>query len=439
MKVLFATLDLKLNNLIINKLGLSQTDGSLLEIESIEEAEEKAWEFNPNIVIIGDSIESAAGRKIEPLIYEAIMALKETFEIIYVTERKGDDPLIKRLLDKGFFKFSSIEDPLTTPKNLKQAEETIMRDIDIPAGVPKEGNVVDLPLYNAKNTQQVEYVDESRSIVTAVWSPIPNVGANTLARGLAYTLAKQDRRVLLIELDWEYPKLARTTALTHGDRNLKNLLRNISRLGKDANIMDYVVNCKIAEEDLPHTHKLAKQKLKKLPINLSVLCREATARYEEEPELPDEKALDRLIFECKRAGFQHIIVDLPSNPNNIYTMLTLLATDEKLAVVDDAFSTSGFLKIAMQAFETINISADDFELVVNKATPNLTAHDISEFYDTTPSISLPYCNEMCLHQLELNMAGSDEYMRPIRNFVKRYGIILEEKKNEKKGFALFSR
>jgi Mrp family chromosome partitioning ATPase len=433
LKVLFATLDLKLNNSIIDKLGLSED--ALLEVESIEEVEEKAWDFSPSMVIIGDGIESATGSKIEPLIYKTITALKDTFDTVYVTDRKGD-PLIRRLLDKGFFKFSSVNAPLDTPKNLKQAEETIMRDIDIPGGASTGERVIDLPTHK-KSQHKVQYVDESRSIVTAVWSPIPNVGANTFARSLAYTLAKYGRKTLLIELDWEYPKLSRATALTHGERNLKTLIKNMGRLGKDLDIEDFLVNAKIAEDDLPHTHKQAKQKLKKLPLNLYVLCREATSHYEEEPEISDERAVDRLLFECKRAGFQHIVVDLPSNPNNIFTMLTLLVADERLAVVDDAFSTSGFYKMSMQAFETINLNSDNFELVINKTRPVLTAHDIAEFYDKTPSLSMPHCDQMCLHQLELDIAGSDDYMKPISSFARRYGLNIEEQAKEKKGFRLF--
>lgn len=442
MKALFATLDLKLNNLIMEKLNISQTPESMLELEYIEDVEEKAWEMNPDYIFIGDDIESRNNGRIEPLLYNTIIALKDTFEVRYVTGRRGTDPLIKRLLDKGFYKFASNDNPLDVPSGLKGAAELLAKhtDIDIPADTDHRntGNIIDLPV-RATKSAPVQYIDESRSIVTAVWSPIPNVGAGTFARALAYTLARHDRKVLLMELDWEYPKLARTTALTHTDRNLKNLLRNITRLGREVSIEDYAVNCKMAEDDLPHTHKQAKQRLKKLPASLFVLCREAAARYEEEPELPDERAIDRLLFECKRAGFQHIIVDLPSNPNNIYTMLTLLAADEKLAVVDDSFSTSGFFRIAMQAFEVIHLSAGDFELIVNKVRPALTAQDISEFYDKTPSLALPYCDDMCLYQLELKIECSDEYMKPIRNFVRRYGVLTGETQKEKKGFALFSK
>lgn len=442
MKLLFATLDLRLNNLVMDKLGVEQTPENVIELEYIEDVEEKAWESNPEYIFISDDIDSKNNSKnngrIEPLIYQAIVALNDTFDVIYVTERKDSDPLIRKLLEKGFFRFSHKEDPLDIPGTLEQATRLLLRDIDIPSAPPTGGAVLDLPTRTTALTT-THYVDESRSIVTAIWSPIPNVGAGTFSRALAFTLAKQGRKVLLMELDWEYPKLSRTTALTHTDRNLKNLLRNISRLGKDVSIEDYVVNCKIAADDLPHTHKQAKLQLKKLPTNLFVLSREATARYEEEPELPDERSIDRLFFECKRAGFQHILLDLPSNPNNLYTMLSLLAADEKLAVVDESFATSGFFKMAMQAVEAIHISADDFELVVNKVRASLTAQEVSEFYDKTPSLALPYSDDVGIYQLELKMELGEDYMKHIKGFVKRYGIATDEiEKKEKPKFALFA-
>jgi MinD-like ATPase involved in chromosome partitioning or flagellar assembly len=430
-KVLFATLDVRLNNKIIELLNLTPDD--ILELEYIEDLEEKAWETNPRYIFIGNDIDSKSNGRLEPLIYQAILELKEMFNTIYITDQQKDIPLIQKLLEKGFFNFASRETPLETPKNPEQAKEIFLKDIDIPTTAPEitsDENTIDLPLSRGRFTP-VQYIDESRSIVTAIWSPIPNVGAGTFARALAFTLAKQGRKTLLVELDWEYSKLARTTALTHKERNLKNLLRNINKLGRDVSIEDFVVNAKMAEDDLPHTHKQAKQRLKKVPLSLFVLCREATAHYEEEPELPDERGMDRFFFECKRVGFQHIIVDLHSNPNNVYTMLSLLAADEKFVVVDDTFSTSGFFKMAMEAFGNINLSADSFELVINKIK-HITAQDVSEFYDKTPVLSLPYCDDMSIRQLDLQIEYSDEFMKSIRSFVRRYGVIENEIKKEKK-------
>lgn len=432
-KVLFATLDVRLNNQIIEQLGVSPDE--VLELEYIENVEEKAWAEGPQQVFISDDIESQTNGRIEPLIYQTILALNDTFEVVYITDRQKKNPLVRKLLEKGFYRFATKENPLETTKNLKQATEAYLKDLDIPASVLPNDNNLDLPMSMGKLTP-IQYVDESRSIVTAIWSPIPNVGAGTFSRALAVTLARQNRKVLLVELDWEYSKLARTTALTHTDRNLKNLLRNIARIGNDLRIEDYICNAKMAEDDLPHTHKQAKQRLKKVPANLFVLCREATARYEDEPELPDERALDRLFFECKRAGFQHILVDLPSNPNNIYTMLTLLAADEKFAVVDDSFSTSGFFKMAIQALESIHLSAESFDLIINKVKPMLTAQDVSEFYDKTPVLALPYSDEMSLHQLELKLEYNDDFMKPLRNFIRRYGVALEESPKERKPTGL---
>ena len=433
MKVLFATLDVRLNNLIIEQLGVPSDE--VLELEYIEDVEEKAWSGGPQYVFVGDDIESRNNERIEPLLYQTILALHDTFEVVYITDQQKKNSLVRKLLEKGFYRFASKDNPLKTPKTLQQASDAFLKDIDIPIPVLPRNNSLDLPQSIAMSSS-MQYVNDSRSIVTAIWSPIPNVGAGTFSRALAVTLAKQGRKVLLIELDWEYSKLARTTALTHTDRNLKNLLRNISRLGEDARIEDFIVNAKMAEDDLPHTHKAAKQKLKKLPSSLFVLCREATAQYEDEPELPDERALDLLFFECKRAGFQHILVDLPSNPNNIYTMLTLLSADEKFAVVDESFSTSGFFKMAMQALESIHLSADSFDLIINKVKPMLTAQDVSEFYDKTPVLALPYCDDMSLQQLELKMEYSEEYMRPLRSFTRRYGIEVKDLQKERKSTGL---
>ena len=290
------------------------------------------------------------------------------------------------------------------------------------------------------NTSRKQTISKTK--ITAVWSPIPNVGAGTFAKSLAYILAEEGRKVLLVELDLDYPKLARTTALTHSERNLGTLLRDIENLDSGENITldieDYIINSIIAEEGLTHTMKQAKQKLKKDPSNLYVLCREHTTQYEGGLETPNRVAMEWLLHDCKRVGFQHVILDLPSPPKDLSTMLALIMADEmageKIAIVDDSYGTAGLFKIAMQAFEEAGVVIEDFNLITNKVSKE-TAEDVAEFYGISPVMRLPYCEGMWANQLDLEIApGSDKYMKHIQDFVKRYGVYCEAMEQEQPGF-----
>lgn len=277
-----------------------------------------------------------------------------------------------------------------------------------------------------------------RSLVSLFWSPIPNVGLGTFVRALGYTLAQAGRKVLMIELDWEYPKLARQTALTHTEKNLKEALLHL--IGGDKNIQQYFVNNRIAEENLPHTHKLAKMRLKDLPETLYALSRNAEIKYEEEIEFDDDALIEKLFFYSKQAGFDHILVDVPSNPTHLFTSLALLCSDEKFAFVDDSFSTSRFFKSSMQVLSEIEIKEDDFELIINKTRDGIEGEVIAEHYGMEPVLSLPFCEDVAYLQLDLRVYAGEEYMKKVRSFAERYNIhSLEDEKSNKprKLFKLF--
>lgn len=432
MKLMFATNDIKMNNQLIKKHGCTEAD--IKEIENIEELEDAAWEFAPSRIYIGDGIDTQK-EKIEPAILKAIVNLHETFDVVYITPRKTSDPLVKKLIEKGFYQIIKDHDE-PIPGNIEDVKRQGELDIPLVQDKKDTGAILDLPIRESISLSGG--IELGRSIVTAIWSPIPNVGAGTFIRALAYELACHERSVLIIEADWQYAKLARATALTHDERHFKSAIRFLNGNNPSVSIKDYTVNARLAEEYLPHTHKQAKQRLKKIPSSLWVMARSATLSYEDEPELPDERSIDRLLFECKKAGFQNILVDLPSDPDNAYTMLTLLAADERFAVVDDTFTTSGLYKMAMEAFSAIELHSEQFELVITKIREGLTTNEIAEFYDKTPILGLPFCNDLALLQLELSMTCGTEYMEQIRSFIKRYGVTVASKVKKEKDKKVFS-
>ncbi len=278
----------------------------------------------------------------------------------------------------------------------------------------------------------------NRPLVSVFWSPIPNVGVNTLTKALGYTLALRSRKVLIIELDTELAKLARTTSLTHTERDL---YRAISALEteKEYALRDNIVNSELAMDNLSFRFKEAKSSLRYLPSNLYVLSRDSMIGYKDEPEINNDRVIDLLFYQAKQEGFQHILVDVPSSPDNLFTTLSFLYADERFAIVDESYATSGVYKNSMKALENIDFEKEDFELIINKYRDRESAEHIASFYETSPVLELPYDPDLFYQQLDLRFNGGEAYMDAIETFVTRYGLEKTKKREGKKKLALFGR
>ncbi len=472
MIVLFGTANIVLNNQIIEILE-KHTGKSIqvFEADYLEEVSEKVWDVAPDLVILSDTINSHSvsnkGQK-DIQIYNAILELKD-FNVNYIVKGKHlTNPVIKKLLNQEFYSIvpcNYLETLCKVPTTKEEVERLLEDENFVPEiemaldkkEVTEDYNAFVTPPTVVASPQTVEkamnsyreeseaylpikkeaisdYISTNRPIVSLFWSPIPNVGVGSFIRILANTLAAQGRKVLMLEMDWEYPKLARQTALTHKTRNLKNALKSL--LNGEKQIEDYVVNNQIAEDDLPHTHKQAKLALRELPHSLFALSRNAEISYEDDFDFDDDQLIIKLFYACKQAGFQHILVDVPSSPNNLFTSLAMLSADEKFLFVDDAFTTSGIYRNSMKALEELDITEDQFQLIINKTRDEFPASEIAEFYQMAPVLSLPFDEEMFYYQVKLQLKAGKEYMNNVNAFAKRYGVSpLEEEK--KKKFSIF--
>ena len=291
--------------------------------------------------------------------------------------------------------------------------------------------------FKQEDETKIKYADEfERPLVSVFWSPIANVGVNSIMKAVGVTLASMSRKVLLIELDTELAKLARTTSLTHDERDIYKALTGLET-NQDEAIIQNMVNKDLAIENLPFNYKDARSKLRNLPANLYVLSRNAKITKKDEPTINDESVVERMFYQAKQAGFQHILVDVPSSPNNLFTTLSFLYADERFAVIDESYGTSGNFKIAMEELKEIHFTKNDFELILNQYTDVEMLDHISEVYDMSPILEIPYDNDNLMKQYNLMLEGGDVFMAAIEEFVSRYGVVIKEKEKKKKRFALF--
>lgn len=282
------------------------------------------------------------------------------------------------------------------------------------------------------------HTESNRPIVSVYWSPIPNVGVRSVMKATALSLARKGRKVLMIELDIMYPKLARSTFLSHKDRNIIKAVQAL--LNDEFLIEDHIVNNQMALDNLPYKiASQAKPALRQLPNNLYVLSRNADIEFIFEPEITDNRIIEKLFFQARQAGFNNILVNVPSNPSHLFTTLALLGADERFLVVDDSDSTAVLFQNALDALKIIKIEENDFELIINKVSERVTASDIAERYRCNPILSLPFCEELIVNQRALFIEGGPDYMNAIHDFiVTRYGVEeSDDFKKKKKLFNLF--
>ncbi|CCF16497.1 hypothetical protein BLGI_4466 [Brevibacillus laterosporus GI-9] len=460
MKVLFATSNVQLNNDIIELLHIQQNN--VLEIDYLEDSISKVMEFNPDLIVVSDQVKTRKplekkGKR-DAFLFQQIKHLQDWDTVFLSYQRNESDNLIGNLLEKDFFNIISVsrlESIIDLPKT-KEDVRQLLGDDDlhilvkesneecafVPPPIMPSSQSDDFPNNQKRDIYLPSFtnhwdrqINSSRAISTVFWSPIPNVGVGSFIRSLANYLGSCGRKVLIIEFDWEYPKIARQTGLTHHERTLRGALTRIAN--NEEGIEGFVVNNKIAEDSLPHTHKNVVSRLRLLSSNFYVLSRNAELKFEEPYEIQDEKLIERLFFEAKEAGFQHIFVDVPSSPNDLFTSLSILAADEIIAIVDDSFSTSGIFKIAMQGFESIGVEEKEFQLIITKVQDGSNGADVAEFYGTTPAAILPYDPTMVVAQNDLRVVYGDDYMKNMKTFARRYGITSEEIENSDKKKTLF--
>ncbi|WP_026701657.1 AAA family ATPase [Salibacterium aidingense] len=481
--VMILSSDMKMNNRILAFLRSQEEEIHHQLFDYVEQAEAAMESMNPDLLIVHDSAGSEQGGVIskEKRFVELMTTQKSERPITFITNMMLDHHLPRQLMASDFFRIipsQKMEHLLTPPQNQEEvyyifeSEQNkpydaihVVNRNNTPAG--SFNNNLHLPA-NESSLQQMENKqlsqeheilqqhqttdyqknathlrqnnDDSlqRSIVTVVWSPIPNVGVNTFMKALGYSLAERSKKVLLIELDTELAKLARTTSLTHSHRDLYQALSALET-EKTFAIEDNMVNNELAIENLPFSYKEAKNRLKLLPNNLYVLSRDAVIGYRDDPDINNDRVIELMFYQAKKAGFDHILVDVPSSAENLFSTLSFLYADERLAVVDDSFATSGIYKNAMDALGAIDFEKEDFDLIINKYRDNDTLEQIAGFYEQQPVAALPYDEDLFHQHLDLKLQGGEAYMDVIYDLMQqRYGIEKPTVEKKKKKLSLFS-
>lgn len=483
-KFLIVSSDVKLNNRIIEILE-QETNGQMdyKELSFIEDINEVIFEYSAEKIFIYEEVETEEGYtnlQKDIYFYDYILNELKGLDIVLLTDKLLTDRLNAKLIESGFYSIcpiSRLEEYLLKPprslEGVKKAfsDQLYMDNIGTDQmykpsthgkdsfKVPPTRLTVQPKIrpfmdqmdetYSSSSIHPSEYdnaqvkealrlhSESNRPIVSVYWSPIPNVGVSSLIKATALSLARKGRKVLIMELDLEYPKIARTTYLTHRERHILRAFQAI--LNNEPAIEDNIVNNQIAIDDLPYRIlNQAKPSLRQLPESLYVLSRNAEVEFVKEPNIEDDRFIEKLFFQARQAGFHNILVDVPSNPSNLLTTLALLGGDERFLVVDDSNTTAYLFRNALEVLKKIDISENDFQLIVNKVSDRMTESDISSLYIRTPILSLPFCEEITLNQRDLLLEGGMEYMNAIENFIIRYGVENnEDTKKKKKRFTLF--
>ncbi|MCM3716579.1 AAA family ATPase [Alkalihalobacillus oceani] len=476
-KLILGSSTIQINNKIMELFDQTGANWSYHEDSYLEDLRNSLWEQTPDMVIINDHLlirERMNSLQRDQAFYKFITEeLEGVVVVLLLTGSTDKSRLVERLIQDGFYHIipvAQVERILDLPKSEEEVnlllegekempEESLAEEVERPpeeeASVEKKSLVGELittekdpdeqeapqpvqqqnelrPFPKSDPNYPIGQNDFTRSLVSVFWSPIGNVGVSTIMKAIAFRLAQAGRKVLIVELDVEYPKMARTTGLTHQDKDIFQAVRSI--LNKQPGLAQNVVNNEIAIEGLPHTYREVKKHLKLLPNNLYLLSANAELKHHGHIYFnEDDDLIERLFYEAKQEGFQHILVDVPSSPNDLLTNIPLLFADERFAVVDDSFSTNGLYFSAIEALKDLQ-DEKTFDLIINKTREFHTEEDIAEFYQREPVLSIPYRDEVVLEQINLRWDVDIDIMAAVDQFNERYGIQLKNEGQKKKRF-----
>lgn len=263
-----------------------------------------------------------------------------------------------------------------------------------------------------------------------VYSVAHSQGKTTCALALANVLVANGAQVLVVELDYRKPSVARATGITHDLRNTKEYMQQTQKKGS-LDMSPYV----LTKSELEKTADREKRELyHELPENLAYLI--FPLHYEEEQfpwligandkeiaEASAEAYIQKLMVTFKLSSYAHVIFILPTELESIFGFEVLSHADQIINVVTPS---SARIYENRKGKELLFTHAEHVKEkwidVVNMTSPAIAEKEYREFLCHN-EILIPYDEKRQREEIEFRFA-SELICEKMEQVAKRMGIVL---------------
>ncbi|TBL20070.1 MULTISPECIES: MinD/ParA family ATP-binding protein [Bacillus cereus group] len=267
----------------------------------------------------------------------------------------------------------------------------------------------------------------------AFWSNHVNEGKRTISQAVAQTLAKNDKRVLYVELDYLHPSFALSTGLTHPNKNMMRLIES----RENFSIMNYIAN----KNDVIVSEAI-REAMNKIPENLYFLSFPADYLFNEFPKLENPDFINTFITAIKECNFDITIFNLPNNLDDLFAYPVMLEVDRVFHIISPNLLRMQEYKKTRQVLENVEFDMHKWSTILNKSIMGISPH-VYEEQALKEEIVFEISWDMKRPQAELELEiGSNGINEEVETLLSNMGFELKKSSivpERKSKFNLFSR
>ncbi|EOQ19787.1 MinD/ParA family ATP-binding protein [Bacillus cereus] len=267
----------------------------------------------------------------------------------------------------------------------------------------------------------------------AFWSNHVNEGKRTISQAVAQTLAKNDKKVLYVELDYLHPSFALSTGLTHPKKNMMRLIES----RENFSIADYIAN----KNDVIVSEAI-RDAMNKIPEKLYFLSFPADYLFNEFPKIENPDFINTFITAIKECNFDITIFNLPNNLDDLFAYPVMLEVDRVFHIISPNLLRMQEYKKTRQVLESVEFDMQKWSTILNKSIMGISPQ-VYEEQALKEEISFEISWDMKRPQAELELEiGSNGINEEVETLLSNMGFELKKSNivpERKPKFNLFSR
>jgi len=271
-------------------------------------------------------------------------------------------------------------------------------------------------------------------MIVSVYSNQPNSGKKTLAMSLAVEAAKQDIKVLLMDLDYLNSSFASAYGITHSKKNTEMYFEQATKYG-DFKIGNSIIKASETETNI----QALKKNMNQYPKTLDFFV--YTERFTPDllqPSLMQNwtgnqcyEFMTRFNAELKSSDYDLIIQVLPTGLDDMFALPVILTCDKCINIMKFSIKQIELTKDLITAFDTN--TSQKFIHVLNETSKKIEKKEYESIcHPIKLSSVIPYDENRSFNELN-GIVGSNVINSAALNLLNQCGLEIKSKK------GLFSR
>lgn len=293
-------------------------------------------------------------------------------------------------------------------------------------GLPVKNNTVP---FRQKVEDKVNLEKAFEDKLFAFWGSTINSGKRTLSQAFASEIAKNDYKVLYVELDYRNPSFAITTGLTNSGKNLYKLALSQDNFKLDNFIADK------KETDLLKQKSFQKV-IERFPDKLHYLALPSNFSAESFPVLK-EGFSKAFIQSLRESEYDAVILNLPSDIENSFCFPVMLEADRVFHVLTDSIVRMNEYRELKKVLLDASLDESKWVNIFNKVGLGVSKAALEELIGESGLASIKFDQKRSLFEKDLQI-GSPEINDEMSHLVTLFGFKdLSAEGKRKKRFGIF--